>query len=455
MRTCRIRASLVLRILLPTTAACLSLGTGCPGTGDPSGAASSSGAGGASRLTPWPSITAPGMIEGDVGKAIAFAATVQNGTAPVNVKIGADDGWSVNEVADASGGVTATHAFDQPGYYLVSYEVTDNEGRFTFAFTTVFIRTPSVKQYPLTAGVRGEGTVSPASGQYDANTSVTLRAGAKTGWKFDHWEGDLSGNANPATLVMNGDKAVTAVFKKKMHLQIYVQGEGTVTYKIGENNRVALTAVAASGWKFDHWEGDLGGSANPAEIVVDADKEVTAVFVETGEDKDDGSGGSGDDGDTGDGGGDGGGGGTGSGDYPRCYTGWAKWTLRVDGAVTCQETVRGILYVPRAYMPSYATAEDEWETAYFRADSHPCYPMREKDKLIYVGIQDGVLSFYEPMEQMFDTDAPIQYDDYSSSATIHWADYTDHWEEPGGPIREISVEFTLQRNNDLNACKSN
>ena len=41
---------------------------------------------------------------------------------------------------------------------------------------------------------------------------------------------------------------------------------------------VQLTATAATGWHFDHWSGDLGGTANPISITMGGDRTVTAVF---------------------------------------------------------------------------------------------------------------------------------------------------------------------------------
>jgi len=43
---------------------------------------------------------------------------------------------------------------------------------------------------------------------------------------------------------------------------------------------VQVTAEPDSCWKFDHWGGNLSGSTNPATITMDADKSVTAYFVE-------------------------------------------------------------------------------------------------------------------------------------------------------------------------------
>ena len=42
-----------------------------------------------------------------------------------------------------------------------------------------------------------------------------------------------------------------------------------------------LTAVAAAGYRFDHWTGDLTGSTNPASISMTANRSVTAVFIQT------------------------------------------------------------------------------------------------------------------------------------------------------------------------------
>jgi len=43
---------------------------------------------------------------------------------------------------------------------------------------------------------------------------------------------------------------------------------------------VVLEANPAEGWRFAGWSGDLAGSDNPAVMVMDGDKAVTATFVE-------------------------------------------------------------------------------------------------------------------------------------------------------------------------------
>jgi hypothetical protein len=43
---------------------------------------------------------------------------------------------------------------------------------------------------------------------------------------------------------------------------------------------VELTANPEEGWEFSHWTGDLTGTNNPEQIIIDGNKIVTAVFVE-------------------------------------------------------------------------------------------------------------------------------------------------------------------------------
>ena len=144
------------------------------------------------------------------------------------------------------------------------------------------------QNYTLTVNTTGQGTVglNPPGPSYPDGTSVTLTASAAAGWYFDHWEGDLTGSTNPATLVMNANKTVTAVFLQYYYtLTTSVSGQGSVaanpagpTYP--SNTTVTLTATPDAGWQFSQWTGDLTGSTNPATIVMNANKSVTAVFVQ-------------------------------------------------------------------------------------------------------------------------------------------------------------------------------
>ncbi len=62
-------------------------------------------------------------------------------------------------------------------------------------------------------------------------------------------------------------------------------GSGSVSKKPDKtryeyNEMVQLNASAAQGYRFDHWGGDLSGSNNPVNIIVDKEKKITAFFAE-------------------------------------------------------------------------------------------------------------------------------------------------------------------------------
>ena len=70
-------------------------------------------------------------------------------------------------------------------------------------------------------------------------------------------------------------------------LDVNSEGGGAVTispekpeYVAGET--VTLTPVADPGWVFANWKGSLSGSANPANVAMDGDKSITAVFIQPG-----------------------------------------------------------------------------------------------------------------------------------------------------------------------------
>jgi uncharacterized repeat protein (TIGR02543 family) len=115
---------------------------------------------------------------------------------------------------------------------------------------------------------------------------VTLTATADSGYTFSGWSGDLTGTTNPATLVMNANKSVTANFTADAVVYTLTTSatNGTIarapnqtSYASGQT--VTLTATANSGYTFSGWSGDLTGTSNPATLVMNANKSVTANFT--------------------------------------------------------------------------------------------------------------------------------------------------------------------------------
>ena len=136
----------------------------------------------------------------------------------------------------------------------------------------------------------GSGTVTknPDKATYQQNDLVTLVPVPAAGWEFSNWSHDLSGNAVPITILMTGNKLVTANFTQAhytLSLNVNPPGSGTVTaspsaadYLHGEV--VALTAEAAPGYEFSGWSGDLSGASPTAYLTMNGNKSVTAMFTQ-------------------------------------------------------------------------------------------------------------------------------------------------------------------------------
>ena len=131
----------------------------------------------------------------------------------------------------------------------------------------------------------GVVTAEPGQVQYADGQQVKLMATGAPGWRFDGWGGDLSGSVSPLALTMDGDKMVEAHFvQEAFALHLETSGDGKVALTpdhayYAETDLVELAAKGVEGWRFDHWEGDLTGSANPASLTLDSTKRVKAIFV--------------------------------------------------------------------------------------------------------------------------------------------------------------------------------
>ncbi len=156
--------------------------------------------------------------------------------------------------------------------------------------TATFTALPT---YTLDVNVVGNGsvTVAPDAAYYLEGASVQLTAVPATDWYFAGWTGDAGGADNPLTVVMDGNKVITVTFTEEpvvtVTLTVNVTGSGSVTkvpsattYISGTS--VQLTAAPATGWAFSAWSGDVVTTTNPISIIMDANKTVTAAFVEAG-----------------------------------------------------------------------------------------------------------------------------------------------------------------------------
>ena len=116
-------------------------------------------------------------------------------------------------------------------------------------------------RFEVKTAVSGQGTIelSPPGGFYDENAQVEVLAVPEEGWRFDRWERDLSGTENPATLIMDADKSVTAVFVPLPALNVSPRSRdvgpsgGNISFNVtvsGNTGAIDWTAVVETGSEF-------------------------------------------------------------------------------------------------------------------------------------------------------------------------------------------------------------
>jgi hypothetical protein len=140
--------------------------------------------------------------------------------------------------------------------------------------------------YSLTTAVNpaGAGAVSPATGRYVANSTVTLRARPGAGYAFLNWDGGSTDSAY-TTPPLTADTLVTANFQRVYRI-MGNSTNGTIEldpdkeyYAQGEV--VAVTAVPSDGYAFAGWSGGLSGTDRITTVTVGtSDISIAAAFAE-------------------------------------------------------------------------------------------------------------------------------------------------------------------------------
>ncbi len=151
------------------------------------------------------------------------------------------------------------------------------------------IAPPPPEFYTVATTTSGDGTVNanPDLSSYEEGTTVQLEALPDAGFVFDGWSGAVVGVANPITVTVDADLAITAAFVPITQHPIVVtavgQGSATQSPDLAQHDSgstVTLAATADAGWVFAGWSGDVAGAQNPIDVVVTGDMAVTATFVE-------------------------------------------------------------------------------------------------------------------------------------------------------------------------------
>jgi xyloglucan-specific exo-beta-1,4-glucanase len=187
--------------------------------------------------------------------------------------------------------VTATPA---PGYQFTGWSGGCTVTPCTVLMTSDKSVTASFApvQYTLTTGTSPStgGTVTPATGKYNYNTTVIVTATAATGYQFTGWTGGGCNSANPCTVTMTGDQSVTANFEPVVVQQftLTLTQDGTGTGSVGAlptsstgrydaGTTVSVTATPKTGCKFVRWSGACSGTGG-CSVTMNASKNVAATF---------------------------------------------------------------------------------------------------------------------------------------------------------------------------------
>jgi len=144
---------------------------------------------------------------------------------------------------------------------------------------------PGPQVFTVSIALLGEGTVASPGGEFEPGATIILTPRPAEGWRFDRWGGDVANTDNPLRLIVSRNLSISAVFVQQFTLTVNVRGQGSVVLDppgggYDADTRVMVTANAAPGWLFDHWEGAVIGISANTEFSLGEDQTVTAVFVE-------------------------------------------------------------------------------------------------------------------------------------------------------------------------------
>jgi hypothetical protein len=189
------------------------------------------------------------------------------------------------EVVGNRAGLSVAEALvEGPGRVSVSGSF---DGTVDWTAIALEVDDPRAVAIELLVSTGGAVAVDPPLALHPEGSTVTLTATPDPGHVFLGWGGAIpSGAGNPASLQMDADKVVTAVFVRGYSVTLAPTTHGGVglvpppTGLYPRGSMVALTATPDPGYVFAGWSGDVpAGQGNPASLLVDSDKQVGASFA--------------------------------------------------------------------------------------------------------------------------------------------------------------------------------
>lgn len=193
--------------------------------------------------------TPTGPSSGTVGQSLTFSTggSTSNLGHPIQYQFDWGDGSPKNW-----GSSTQSHSYLNVGTYNIKAQARC-QTHTTILSSWSSAKTVTISGHTLTVSIipAGSGTVakSPNKTSYNHNETVQLTASPSASYQFDHWEGDLSSNANPASATMNGNKNVTAVFIP-LDLVAYYPFNGNADDGSGNGNHGTVNGATLTSDRF-------------------------------------------------------------------------------------------------------------------------------------------------------------------------------------------------------------
>lgn len=252
-----------------------------------------------------PGVTVPNVIRVQRTNSTCYNLTTNispGGSGNINVQTGSNcaqgkyrPGTNVTLSASPNSGYNFNNwSGDASGSSSTTTITMNGNKNITANFSTIqtcFSVTPNVNP-------GGSGTINITPGpncngsQYISGTNIQLNAIPNQGYSFSNWSGDVTGISSATSLIVNGNKNITANFSVNptcysLDMSISPINSGNITrspapncngtqYSSGTN--VQLSAIPNSGYVFSNWAGGVSGNANPTWITMNSTKSVTANF---------------------------------------------------------------------------------------------------------------------------------------------------------------------------------
>jgi hypothetical protein len=164
-----------------------------------------------------------------------------------------------------------------------TFEIEILEERNVYALFTI-------NEYTLTVNSEN-GVVEKdpdSSDTYEYGSVVELHAISDEGYHFIDWTGDIEGEENPDTVLIDSDKEITANFEiNKYTFSLDATGNGEISKapdlsEYDHGTEVTITATPDEGWSFDGWyyEDETRFSLDQSEkILLTESKKLRALFT--------------------------------------------------------------------------------------------------------------------------------------------------------------------------------